>query len=64
MNAGQTFGEPIREGDVFNREPVHIQPFVIESWSVHHDPFEYEYEYEYRAAPEYEYDQSQNVLTY
>ena len=40
---------PVREGDVLDRETINVESFVVESWFVHHDPFEYEYEY--RAAP-------------
>ncbi|MBN1854040.1 MAG: hypothetical protein JW829_15020, partial [Pirellulales bacterium] len=38
---------------IIDRESIHVEPLMIESWYCHHDPFEYEYEY---RCTEYEYD--------
>ena len=55
IDARQSLGDLVREGNLFDRQAIDITSFVVESWLVHRSPFEYEYEYEYRCT-EYEYD--------
>ena len=55
IDSRQSFGDLVREGNLFDQQAIDILSIVVESWLVHRSPFEYEYEYEYRCT-EYEYD--------
>ena len=53
IDSRQSFGDLVREGNLFDRQAIDIKSFVVESRLGNRSPFEYEYEY---RCTEYEYD--------